>query len=261
MQNDHLRNNKNSLALVIAIIISLGIFGAGYSVGKALYASRMLNKTVTVKGLAERDVKSDLAIWEVNYREIGNNLSDVNQRLQHDQSLVTAFLKQHGLNDNEMEVQPVKVEDRLANIYSQSTNSGTSSERFVVTGGLRVRSTRVNLIQQINQLSGNLLQQGVPVTFESSVVNPNPSYYFIQLDIIRPEMLAEATRSARLVAEQFAKDSNTQLGGIQHASQGVFQIMNRDSTTMSSDWNTNQSALGSIDKKIRLVTTIDYRLK
>lgn len=100
------------------------------------------------------------------------------------------------------------------------------------------------------------MQQGVALAFDTSRINPNPSYYFTQLDNLRPEMLATATHSARLVAEQFAKDANTTLGSIRHASQGLFEITNRDAT--SSGWGSQ--AATSIDKKIRLVTTIDYEL-
>lgn len=253
--------NKILAVLISAIILSLGIFGAGYAVGKSLYLSRLFNRTVTVKGLAERDVKSDLGIWEINYRQVGSSLIEINQRLQNDKIAVINFLKSHGFTDQEIEAQPVKVEDRLANVYSQSSNGTTSADRYVVTSGVRVRSTRVDLMQQVNQLTGALLQQGVALSFDNSQGNPNPSYYYTQLDTIRPQMLADATRSARLVAEQFAKDSGTELRGIQHASQGLFQIMSRDTSTMSADWSSSQSALGSIDKKVRLVTTIDYRLK
>ena len=256
-------NCPNKLLTVLsAVILSSGIFGAGFCVSKAYYHAKMLGRSVTVKGLAERDVKSDLGVWEIDYREIGDNLTDMNQRLQHDQVVVSEFLKQHGFTEQEWEIQPVKVEDKLANAYSQSTTTQSgATNRYIVTSGLRIRSAHVDLIKQVNQLTGTLLQQGVSVTFDSGVISPNPSYYFTQLDAIRPSMLATATQSARLIAEQFAKDSGSQLAGIQHASQGLFQIMSRDTSTMSADWSSSQSALGSIDKKIRLVTTIDYRLK
>ncbi|OGT53108.1 MAG: hypothetical protein A3E84_02465 [Gammaproteobacteria bacterium RIFCSPHIGHO2_12_FULL_42_13] len=256
-----MQNNK-WIPLICALIIGLGIFGAGYCVGKSLFLARVLNRTVTVKGLAERDVKSDLGVWEINYREIGDNLVDINKNLQRDQIVVVGFLKQNGFTDLELILQPVKVEDRLANVYSSSgATSGSPAPRYVVTSGIRVRSARVEVIQRVSRLTGVLLQQGLSLSFDGVTLSPNPSYYFTKLDDIRPEMLAETTRSARLVAEQFAKDSGTKLGGIQHATQGVFQIMSTDTSTMSADWNSNQSALGSIDKKVRLVTTIDYRLK
>jgi hypothetical protein len=253
---------NKSATILSALIISLGIFGSGIFIGKGFSHSKLLNRTVSVKGISERDVKSDLGIWEIDYREISGNLIDVNKKLQHDQELVTAFLKQRGFTDQELSVRPVKVEDRLANVYSeQSTNAAAANARYVVTSGVRVRSTRVELIQQASTLSNALLEQGISLTFEGGSVSPNPSFYFTKLDKIRPEMMAEATRSAYTVAAQFAVDSNSKLKGISRANQGVFQIMSADSSTLSADWSSSESALGSIDKKVRLVTTIEYRLR
>lgn len=252
--------NKVTL-LLCTFILSVGILGAGYSVGKGIYLIKKMNHSVTVKGLAEKDVKSDLGIWEINYREIGNDLVQLDQRLQHDQEVVIAFLKQQGFIDQEIDHSQLKVEDRLANIYNQTTAQNTNDQRYVVTSGVRVRSSKVDLIQQTAQVIDKLLQQGVSLAFDVSALSPNPSYYFTQLDNIRPSMLAESTNSARHIAEQFGKDSGSKILGIQHANQGVFQIMGRDTSTMNSDWNSNLNALGSIDKKVRLVTTIDYQIK
>jgi uncharacterized protein len=246
-------------AVICSLILSLGILSAGY-MAKDLYSKKM-NRTVTVKGLAEQNVKSDLAIWEINYREVGNDLVELNQRLEHDLQVVTQFLKQQGFTDQEIDRTQLKVEDRLANIYAQTNAQNVSEQRYVVTGGTHVRSLNVDLVKQTVQSIAKLLQQGVPLSFDVSTLSPNPSYYFTHLDNIRPAMLAEATKSAHTIAQQFSKDSNSQLAGIQHASQGLFQIMGRDTSTMSADWSNNQNALGSIDKKVRLVTTIDYQLK
>lgn len=255
-----MENSKITL-IVGALILSLGLIGAGYSIGKGLYLVKTLNRTVTVKGLAEQNVRSDLGIWEINYREVGNDLVQLDQRLLHDQQVVVEFLKQQGFADNEIARGEFKVEDRLANIYNQNNNQATNEQRYVVTGGTRVRSDKVELIWKTAQITDSLLQHGVPLAFDVGSISPNPSFYYTQLDKIRPAMLAEATKSARIVADQFAKDSQSHLAGIQRASQGVFQIMGRDTSTMSADWSSNQNALGSIEKKVRLVTTIDYRLR
>lgn len=252
--------NKMTL-LVCTLLLSLGIVGAGYSIGKGMYLIKKMGRTVTVKGLAEQAVKSDLGIWEINYREVGSDLVQIDQRLQHDLEVVTAFLKQQGFTDQEIERTQLKVEDRLANIYSQSSAQNETGPRYVVTTGVRVRSANVDLIQQTVQMTEKLLQQGIQLAFDVGLLSPNPSFYYTQLDSIRPKMLSEATKSAHIIAEQFAKDSQSKLGPIQRASQGVFQIMGRDTSTMSADWNSNQNAMGSIDKKVRLVTTIDYLLK
>lgn len=251
--------SKKVTYIICAVILSIGMLGAGYSLGKAYYMVRKMNRIVTVKGLAEKDVKSDLGIWEINYREVGNDLIQLDQRIQHDHEVVVEFLKKQGFTDNEIDKTALKVEDRFANVYNQTPTQ--NDQRYVVTAGTRVRSGNVDLMDKTAQIIDGLLQQGVTLAFDVSSLSPNPSYYYTQLDNVRPGMLAEATKSAYTIATQFAKDADCRLGGVQRASQGVFQIMGRDTSTMSSDWNSNQNALGSIDKKIRLVTTIDYQLK
>lgn len=250
---------KSAAILLSAAILGLGFFAAGAKIGRGMYEARKMNHVMTVKGLAEKDVEADLAIWDINYREIGDDLNLLNQKLSQDQTTVINFLRQQGFAVQELGILQIKVEDRLANFYNQ--NSQTNSPRYVLSGGIRVRANNVNRVQKTVQISGQLIQQGVSLAFDLSNLSPNPSYYFTKLDSIRPEMLTQATQSAQNVAAQFAKDLDSDIGKVLKANQGIFQIMSRDTSTMSSDWNSNINALGSIDKKIRLVTTIDYQLK
>lgn len=252
--------DNRGIILVSSLILALGIFAAGYSFSRAFYLTHVMDRTVTVKGLTERDVKSDLSIWELDFRDTGNNLVDLNQRIMNYQKIVTDFLKNQGFATDELELQPVKVEDRMANVYQSSNDQSTANQRFIVTGGINVRSKKVMMVRKASQAASALLQQGVPLAVDTTSGNPNPSYYFTDLDAIRPSMLADATLSAKKIAKQFAKDTDTRLAGIQSANQGVFQIMSRDTSTMSADWNNAQSALSAIDKKVRLVTTIQYRI-
>jgi hypothetical protein len=174
--------------------------------------------------------------------------------------MVVAFLKQQGFNDAEINRSSMRIEDRNANIYAQSSDN-PKTQRYVVTSGTRVRTSQVELVQKSVGLIDKLIQDGIPIAFDVSGFTPNPSYYFMGLDDIRPAMMADATKSAHTVAEQFAVDSECELAGIQRATQGVFQVMSRDMSTLNAEWASNDSALGTITKKVRLVTTIDYRLK
>src|SRR5262245_11963071 len=91
------------IVVICSLILGVGIFGAGYSIGKGFYLAKKMNRTVTVKGLAEQDVKSDLGIWEINYREVGDDLVNLDQRLQRDQQAVTDFVKQQGFSEQEID--------------------------------------------------------------------------------------------------------------------------------------------------------------
>lgn len=260
-----MENNSKSFSILSAaflgISIGLGTLGSGFFIGKAVYNARMADNFVTVKGIAEREVKTDLAAWEIDYREVGNDLVAGNAQIERDQKIAISFLQKNGFATEEIETRPTKVNDLLANPYNSS--STPQKYRYIVTGGVRVRSTNVDLIQKVSQMSSELIKQGIPLSFDSGDYNtnlsPNPSYYYTQLDKIRPAMLAEATQSARTVAEQFAKDSNSVLGGIRRASQGIFQMTSRDASSDGSQGNINPAS--SVNKKVRLVTTIDYFLK
>jgi len=255
-------SNSNGFSTVLgSIFISLGLIGGGFAVSKGIYKFKTSSNHVTVKGISERNVKSDLGIWEIDYREMGGNLSQLTQAIQTDQGKVVAFLKQHGFTDEEMEVQPFRVEDKMISIYNKTDAAAMVDQRYTITSGVRVRSSRVDLIRSTTSTASTLIQQGLQLLFDVNSVSPNPSYYYTTLDSIRPAMLSESTKSARILADQFAKDANMKIGGIITANQGLFQIMSKDTSTMSADWNSSQSALSSIDKKVRLVTTIDYNLR
>lgn len=253
--------NRSTTSLIFAGILGIALIIAALKIGKGLQILRSTSPIVTVKGIAERDVLSDLGIWEINYREIGNELPKLDAQIQKDYDVTVQFLKSKGFHQEEIERTSFKIEDRLANMYLQNQSTTQDVNRYIVTAGIRVRSKNVALIRTISQVIDQLIQQGVAVAFDASSMSPNPSFYYTKLDEIRPEMMSEATKSAYLVAKQFAGDTSTRLDGIQRANQGIFQVMGRDTSTLSADWNTNQNALGSIEKRVRLVSTIDYRLK
>ena len=246
-------------AIMCCILIALGPATAGFLVGTNIYHSRLDANYVTVKGLAERAVKADLAVWNLTFSATGDDLTQVNNEINHDQALVLAFLKKNGVDVSEITIQPTKVIDRFANQYQ----TAKPPHRFLIQGKIKVRSNNVDHIQQISQLTSSLIQQGVVLNSSDDPSIINPIYFYTQLNSIRPAMLAEATKSARAVAEQFVLDSGSQLGAIHHANQGVFEITSQDASGESNpnDWQAAQNEKASVSKEVRLVTTIEYALK
>jgi hypothetical protein len=131
-----------------------------------------------------------------------------------------------------------------------------AARRYVITAGFEIRTTKVDAVREASQMTGDLIRQGVVLDgrpIESGAANP--AYLFTRLSDIRPAMLAQATKSARALAQQFAADSNSHLGAIRRATEGIFQVMSRDGEVPNP---TEERA--SIEKKLRLVSTIDYYL-
>jgi hypothetical protein len=115
-----------------------------------------------------------------------------------------------------------------------------------------VRTGEVDKIAAAAQKIGDLVAAGIVLSSEGQP-SPGPVYLFTKLNDIKPAMIAEATKSAREGAEQFARDSGSRVTGIRRASQGLFQILPRDDAP-------GMPADNQIAKTIRVVTTIDYGL-
>ena len=133
-----------------------------------------------------------------------------------------AFLKLQAIDESAVELQRLAVTDTRANPYQN--NNGV--QQFIINQTLMVRSKDVEKIRQAAQAVSELVDSGVIL---SSDYGPSsPTYVFTGLNDIKPEMIAEATASAREAAARFASDARAELGGLRRANQGVFQILARD---------------------------------
>lgn len=227
----------------LALALFLGLVIGGYSIGKGFSKFRMADRYVTVKGLAEKDVKADLAVWQIRFTATGDDLSQVQNKVERDKALVMDFLKANGLSDDDYWPGRINVTDLLAQAYRQQ---GTMQSRFIINASVDVRTDKVDTVGRMSGKTGDLVRKGVVLSeFQG------PSYIFTKLNEVKPPMIAEATANARKAAAQFAADSKSRLGKIKRARQGVFMIMARDGDRVAQEAQ-------QIDKKVRVVSTIDY---
>lgn len=254
-QCQHSHSKKIIVLLFVAALIGLGSALGGWFMGNGFYKARFADRYVSVKGVAERQVKSDLAIWDLSYKATGNDLRVVNNQINQNQKDALAFLAKHNFVASDFELEPTTVIDQ----YAQEYSSGNKPEsRYIITGGIKVRTDKVDLVREVSRLSSELIQEGIVVTTKD--YQANPRYLFTKLEDVRPPMLAQATKSARAVAEQFAIDSNSHVGDIRRANQGMFQILNSDSSAGQNAASDNDQ-LSGIYKTVRVVSSIDYSLQ
>ncbi|MEW6091760.1 SIMPL domain-containing protein [Parvibaculum sp.] len=238
---------KSIFALTAALVLGLGIALGGYLAGDGLVKSRLGDRSISVKGLSEREVKADLALWALRFVVTGNDLATTQADVKRNADIVNSFLKSHGFSDDEIELQAPQVTDRLAQMYS----SGEFNTRFIIAQQIVLRTTDVDKVAAANRDSSALVEQGVVLSNEYGPVRP--SYLFTKIADIKPEMLEEATIRAREAAETFANDSGSRLGGIRRAWQGQFTILPRDETPGAQESE-------QIMKTVRVVSTVDYLL-
>jgi uncharacterized protein len=232
-------------ALVVAIVLAVSIAAAGKFVGDGFRDGRQADRYVTVKGLAERTVSADLAVWPIRVTATGNDLGAVQAKVDQSVDAVTVFLIGEGIAKEALDRGRVEVNDLLAQAYRPE---GADQARYIIAQTVTVRTAEVDKVRAASARSGELVKLGV-VFGDSS----GPSFAFTGLNAIKPEMIAEATKAARAGAEQFAADSNSRVGAIRQANQGVFTIGPRDGVAAG-------NPDGEVEKSVRVVSTIEFFL-
>jgi hypothetical protein len=241
---------RPSTTTIAALIIAVGIALGGLFAGAGLARARAADRYVTVKGVAEREVQADLALWPLRVAATDNDLAAAQATVQRSFERIRAFLRRNGIDSTQTELQEVQVTDNFAQSYRPR---GEIAMRFIVRQTLMVRSTQPATVLATSQRMGELVSAGVVLSSEE-YGGGGPTFLFTKLNDVKPAMIAEATANAREAAEQFAKDSRTSLRGIRQASQGVFIILPRDQAPGISEQ-------GQINKIVRVVSTVEYFLK
>ena len=199
-------------------------------------------RSVSVRGLAEREVDADLAVWNMSFSMGENSLESMQKSILEKTEVIKKYLIKHGLEESDFTVKPAAITDNSLNSYMDQTKI---TYKFVAQQTILVRSGKIEAVKSAYADSLELVSAGIAVSqdYDSKV-----SYEFTKLNDIKPEMIAEATKNARTAAEQFAHDSNSKVGKIKKATQGLFTI--------------EDAAVGLEDKKsVRVVNTVEYLLK
>ncbi len=231
-------------------ILALGLAVGGLLVGSGFARMRTSDRYVTVKGISEREVKADLAIWPLHLVAADNDLTKAHAQIESSISRIRTFLGSFQIDTSQIVLQDFSVTDAAANQYSGER----AGSRYVIKQTVVVRSLKPDLINAASQRVGELVSTGVVLSSGGEYGTGGPTFVFTGLNKLKPQMIGEATGRARESAEQFAHDSHSDIGGIRTASQGVFEILPRDQAQGISEES-------QIMKIVRVVSTIDYTLK
>jgi uncharacterized protein len=239
-----------------ALLVALGLIVGGWLLGTEIKETRLGDRYVAVKGLAERNVKSDLAIWPLGYKEAGDDLTSLYAKSEGDKKAILQFLDKQGIQPSEIELGVVQVIDTQANEYG----GGRAPRRYIVQQQITARTTRVDQIAAASQKTMELLQQGIVL---NNAQGQGLIYKFTGLNSIKPDMITEATQNARASADRFASDSGSKVGAIRQANQGVFSILAANSGSTNEDQPGVEvfSSDSSLMKTVRVVSSVQYYLE
>ncbi len=228
-------------AIIIGVALAVAIVIAGLSLSNSIYRFRGGDRFVSVKGLAEREVRADMAIWPISFRETSNDLAEMQNNIDRKRQIVRDFLVSEGFKAEDITFSSPKIMDTRAEAYNSQT---PAAYRYNATTIVTLRSLNVDLVKKSMEKSGELVGKGVVM---AENWENRTEFMFMALNDIKPDMIREATINARKAAEKFAEDSGSKVGKIRTASQGLFTITDRDQN--SPDY-----------KMVRVVTTVEYFL-
>lgn len=233
-----------NLDLIKTLILGASIIIAGYFIGNLFKNGKAYDRSVNVKGLSERQVKADLAVWPININLGGNDLNSLKTEIERQSTEVKDFFVKLGFSEKELAIGTTNISDARASLYD---NGGENREfRYIANSDFTIRTTDIDKLQNALSKSLELISKGVLISSKNSW---QPiEYSFTGLNELKPAMIEEATKNAREVAEKFALDSNSKVSKIKSAQQGLFSINDLDQNT-------------SYIKVVRVVSTLEYQLE
>lgn len=231
-------------AFILGLLLMLGLAALGFLVGDAALAVKALERTVTVKGLSEREVPADIATWSVTFQVASNDLDELFGSIESNTKIVDEFLTAYDISVSEISHSPPAVADLFAQQWGDKQHI---KFRYTASSTVTVYSDKVEAVRTAMSNVVELGKKGIVIGQGGYSNQGGNQFIFTGLSDLKPSMIEEATKNARSVAEKFAADSNSKLGKIKAARQGQFSITNRDATTPHI-------------KSVRVVSTIEYYL-
>lgn len=221
-----------------ALVVALGIALSGLFIYMGIHQFTYRDRAVTVKGLSTRDVQADYVVWPLKFSVSGNDLTSLSAELNRVEQTARTFFVNKGFNNEELTLSNIEVENNWAGYYEHRPEF-----HYTVSRSLIISTADVERVIANQGCQAELLNQGVILQSYAW----NTDYQYRGLSELKPEMIEEATKNARAVAQKFADDAQCRLGSIRNASQGQFSV----------EADNNQPWL----MHVRVVTTVDYYLR
>lgn len=223
--------------IVGASIIAAGLALCGLFIELGIRQMANRDRAVTVKGLSTQDVKADHVVWPLSFSIGGNDLPALHKDLAQVQKTAIDFFIQKGFDAADIQVGDISVSDNWENYYNNKPDN-----HYTLTSSIVISTDSVDLVINNQGCQTQLLNNGIILNSQNWSVD----YQYNGLNELKPQMIEDATKNARAVAQKFADDAQCRLGSIRKANQGQFSV----------ESDTYQPWV----KHVRVVTTVDYYL-
>ena len=249
--NGKLNFLKNTQIIILGLCIAVATIGASLIFSKGfLSVTKFMREQITVTGSAQKQIKSDYAVWTGSFARREILMADAFKKLGEDLEKVQKYLTGQGIIQKDIIINQIETET----IYKKNEkgNDTNTIEGYRLKQSVELRSNDVDKIARISREATGLINEGIE--FNSG----SPDYSYTKLDELKVEMLAKATENAKLRADNMVKATGNKIGFMRSAKMGVFQITPINSTEIS-DWGVNDTS--SLEKKVTAVINASFSIE
>ena len=230
--------------IVSAVIIALAL-GVGLTQVGTGFATRAGNG-ITVTGSAKTSAVADNAVWTLSVSLSSPTVGAAVKKVDSDVSALSSYLTQGGIAADALTLGAVST---FANEEYVNGNSTGRILSYRASRDVTVRTKDVQLVSKLSQGIGTLLETGINVN------NYGPQYYISNLPELRPELMSEAMKDAKLRAESLTKAVGGSLGSLANVKAGPIQITTPDST-MTADYGAYDTS--TINKTVSATVSVTF---
>ncbi|MFA7254559.1 MAG: SIMPL domain-containing protein [Candidatus Omnitrophota bacterium] len=242
---------KNTQIIILGLCIAGATIGASLIFSKGfLSVTKFMREQITVTGSAQKNIKSDYAVWIGTFARREILMADAYKKLGEDLGKVQKYLTGQGIPGQDILINQIETET----VYKKNEkgNDTNTIEGYRLKQFVELRSNDVDKIARISREATDLINEGI------EFYSGSPEYSYTKLDELKVEMLAKATENAKLRADNMVKATGNKIGFMRSAKMGVFQITPVNSTEIS-DWGVNDTS--SLEKKVTAVVNASFSIE
>ena len=252
-----MENNQFQKPLIYSLSLFLGLTILGYFIFKGFKTFSDKDRIVTVKGLAEMNMKANGSSISIRFSFSGDELQDVIKATEKKKKAILTFLKKSGYASKDLFVTDLSVTDYekyYENQWVEGKEVQVKIDRYVISQNIEIN------FKQVEKTESNASKITLDLVSNGLTSHVSTSYTFPELNTIKPRLIAASTKNARISGEQFANDSQAKLGKIKTASQGQISIAG-DYNYSDENGGNNEVPEEPYMHKARVVSTIVFFLE
>lgn len=213
MKNYKMISIISSTLIIIALILGISFKSAFDHIS-----------SIKVTGSAKKDFISDIIVWEATFSAKNIILEDAYKKLDIDKKIISQYLTSNNIPKDDFIFSSISISKEYENKTDRDGIRTREFSGYSLYQNIKIESKAVNEIEYLSRDVTSLINKGLEIQSE------RPYYFYSKLSDLKIDMIAEATKDARVRAKRIAESANSRLGNLINAQMGVFQIIAKNST-------------------------------